>query len=135
MSRGNWAVAAPRRVAWLEPLYGADHQSVPGVVLRDRSTPVSRCDGQRPPTNPWHSHPCAHGVYVLEGTLKTHQGQYSAGSFVWFPEGGIMEHGAKQDEDCTFLFITNKAFAIHFVGDESDPEAPERVKAVETVEF
>jgi hypothetical protein len=20
-------------------------------------------------TNPWHSHPCAHGVYVLDGTL------------------------------------------------------------------
>jgi hypothetical protein len=59
-------------------------------------------------TNPWHSHPCAHGIYVL----------------VWFPEGGIMEHGATQDEDCTFLFITNKPFAIHYVGDESDPDAP-----------
>jgi quercetin dioxygenase-like cupin family protein len=44
-------------------------------------------------TNPWHSHPCAHGVYVLEGTLNTHRGQFGAGSFVWFPEGGIMEHG------------------------------------------
>ena len=48
-------------------------------------------------TNPWHSHPCAHGVYVLEGTLNTHQGRYPAGSFVWFPEGGVMEHGATQD--------------------------------------
>jgi len=71
-------------------------------------------------TNPWHSHPCAHGVYVLEGTLSTHQGQYPAGSFVWFPEGGIMEHGATQEEDCTFLFITNKPFDMHFVGDEND---------------
>jgi anti-sigma factor ChrR (cupin superfamily) len=75
-------------------------------------------------TNPWHSHPCAHGVYVLEGTLNTHQGRYPAGSFVWFPEGGIMEHGATQEEDCTFLFITNKPFDIHFVGDENDPAAP-----------
>jgi quercetin dioxygenase-like cupin family protein len=75
-------------------------------------------------TNPWHSHPCAHGIYVLEGTLDTHQDKYPAGSFVWFPEGGIMAHGATQDEDCTFLFITNKAFAIHYVGDENDPEAP-----------
>ena len=75
-------------------------------------------------TNPWHSHPCAHGVYVLDGTLSTHQGRYPAGSFVWFPEGGIMEHGATQDEDCTFLFITNKPFDIHFVGDENDPAAP-----------
>lgn len=75
-------------------------------------------------TNPWHTHPCAHGVYVLEGTLNTHQGQYPAGSFVWFPEGGVMQHGATDDADCTFLFITNKEFAIHFVGDGSDPHAP-----------
>ena len=76
-------------------------------------------------TNPWHCHPCAHGIYVLDGTLRTHQGLHPAGSFVWFPEGGTHEHGASDDGDCTFLFITNKAFAIHFLGDESDPEAPE----------
>ena len=29
-------------------------------------------------TNPWHSHSCAHGVYVLEGVLNTHQGDYPA---------------------------------------------------------
>lgn len=61
---------------------------------------------------------------VLEGTLNTRQGQYPAGSFVWFPEGGMMEHGATQDEDCTFLFMINKAFALHFVGDDSDSEVP-----------
>jgi hypothetical protein len=71
-----------------------------------------------------HSHPCAHGVYVLEGTLNTHQGDYPAGSFVWFPEGGVMQHGATQDQDVTFLFITNKAFDIHSVDDENDPHAP-----------
>jgi hypothetical protein len=39
-------------------------------------------------TNPWHSHPCAHGIYVLEGTLDTHQGQYPAGG----PErGGVRD--------------------------------------------
>ena len=75
-------------------------------------------------TNPWHRHNCAHGIYVLEGTLKTHEGTFGPGSFVWFPEGGVMQHGATQDEDCTFLFITNKAFDIHFVGDHSDPQAP-----------
>lgn len=67
-------------------------------------------------TNPWHTHPCAHGVYVLEGTLTTHQGDYPAGSFVWFPEGGTMHHGASAAGDCTFLFITNKPFDISFVG-------------------
>ena len=79
-------------------------------------------------TTPWHTHPCAHGVYVLAGVLSTHQGQYGPGTFVWFPEGGLMEHGAQQDEDVTFLFITNKKFAIHFVGDENDPDAPIAVR-------
>jgi quercetin dioxygenase-like cupin family protein len=32
--------------------------------------------------NRWHTHPCAHGIYVLDGTLVTHQGSYPAGSFV-----------------------------------------------------
>jgi hypothetical protein len=25
-------------------------------------------------TNEWHTHPCAHGMYVLDGVLKTHAG-------------------------------------------------------------
>lgn len=80
-------------------------------------------------TNPWHSHFCGHGFYVLDGVLDTHQGQYGAGSFVWFPEGGLMYHGATKDQDVTFLFITNKKFSIHFVGDESDPCALEMAAA------
>ncbi len=35
-----------------------------------------------------------------------------------------MEHGATQDEHVTFLFITNKEFGIHYVGDANDPDAP-----------
>jgi quercetin dioxygenase-like cupin family protein len=65
--------------------------------------------------NTWHTHPCGHGMYVLEGTLNTHHGTFGPGNFVWFPEGGTMEHGATEDGDCTFLFITNKAFDIHHV--------------------
>lgn len=76
-------------------------------------------------TNPWHSHFCGHGFYVLDGILDTHQGQYGPGSWVWFPEGGVMYHGATKESDVTFLFITNKKFSIHFVGDESDPCALE----------
>ncbi len=44
--------------------------------------------------NPAHTHPCGHGMYVLEGTLVTHRGEYGPGSFVWFPEGEVMTHGA-----------------------------------------
>lgn len=64
--------------------------------------------------NPLHTHPCAHGMYVLEGTLVTHDGQYGPGHFVWFPEGSLMEHGATAEQDVTVLFITNKSFEIHY---------------------
>jgi len=64
--------------------------------------------------NPRHTHPCAHGMYVLEGTLVTHAGRFSEGSFIWFPEGEVMEHGAAEDRDAVVLFITNKPFEIHY---------------------
>ena len=61
-----------------------------------------------------HTHPCAHGMYVIEGTLATHAGQFGPGSFVWFPEGMAMEHGATAERDVVVLFITNKPFEIHY---------------------
>jgi quercetin dioxygenase-like cupin family protein len=65
--------------------------------------------------NPTHTHPCAHAMYVLEGTLITHKGQYGPGTFVWFPEGEVMEHGAGPDGDVTVLLVSNKPFSIHYV--------------------
>jgi len=65
--------------------------------------------------NPSHTHPCAHGMYVLEGTLVTHKGSYGPGSFVWFPEGEVMSHGAAADGDVKVLLVSNKAFAINYV--------------------
>jgi quercetin dioxygenase-like cupin family protein len=64
--------------------------------------------------NPLHTHPCAHGMYVLEGTLVTHAGRFPPGSFVWFPEGPAMEHGATAEADVVVLFLTNKPFEIHY---------------------
>jgi quercetin dioxygenase-like cupin family protein len=65
--------------------------------------------------NPSHTHPCGHGMYVLEGKLVTHQGTYGPGAFVWFPEGEVMEHGASPEGDVTVVFITNKRFRIDYV--------------------
>ncbi len=59
---------------------------------------------------PWHYHDCAHGIYVLDGTLYTNEGSYSPGAFVWFPEGGVAEHGAITETGVTILFITNIFF-------------------------
>lgn len=64
--------------------------------------------------NPRHTHPCAHGMYVLEGILVTHEGRFGAGNFIWFPEGEAMEHGAANEQDVVVLFITNKPFEIHY---------------------
>lgn len=61
-----------------------------------------------------HTHPCAHGMYVLEGTLATHAGNHGPGTFVWFPEGTTMEHGATPECDVTVLFVTNKPFEIRY---------------------
>ena len=64
--------------------------------------------------NATHTHPCAHGMFVLEGILRTHDGDYPPGSFVWFPEGLVMEHGATPEADVIVVFITNKPFEIHY---------------------
>jgi quercetin dioxygenase-like cupin family protein len=64
--------------------------------------------------NPSHTHPCGHGMYVLEGTLVTHKGAFGPGSFVWFPEGEVMEHGASPEADVVVVFITNKPFRIDY---------------------
>ena len=75
--------------------------------------------------NPAHTHPCGHGMYVLEGTLVTHQGTFGPGSFVWFPEGEVMEHGASADGDVIVVFVTNKPFRIDYVHrSEARPKAP-----------
>lgn len=67
-------------------------------------------------TNTWHTHHCAHGMYVLDGILNTSKGRFGPGEFVWFAEGERMFHGATEDNDAVFLFITNKPFDITFEG-------------------
>jgi len=76
--------------------------------------------------NPWHTHNCAHGLYVLSGTLRTHKGEFPAGNFVWLPEGMTMFHGATEEEDCVILFITNKPFDIHFPFEDEADGSPEQ---------
>jgi quercetin dioxygenase-like cupin family protein len=64
--------------------------------------------------NPEHTHPCGHGIFVLEGKLRTHQGVYGPGAWVWFPQGETMEHGATDEGDMVGIFITDGAFEIHY---------------------
>lgn len=71
-------------------------------------------------TNVWHTHPCAHGMFVLDGVLRTHDGEFGPGSFVWFPKGGWMQHGATGTTVRTFLFVTNP-FGICYESDDDHP--------------
>ncbi len=64
--------------------------------------------------NPAHTHPCGHGIFVLEGRLRTHAGTYGPGTWVWFPKGEVMEHGATEEGDVTGLFITDGPFEIFY---------------------
>lgn len=64
---------------------------------------------------PEHTHNCAHGFYVIKGTLHTSFGDFPPGSFVWIPEGEVCTHGATEDEDVLTLFITNKPFDINYL--------------------
>lgn len=69
--------------------------------------------------NARHVHTCAHGMYVLDGTLVTHAGSFGPGHFVWFPAGIEMEHGATAESDVTVLFITNRKFDIQYLPQNS----------------
>ena len=92
------------------PLFRKDLFSDPetGVMIRLVRYPAGV-------VNPQHTHPCGHGMFVLEGKLVTHEGTYGPGTFVWFPEGIVMEHGASPEADVTVLFVTNKSFRIDYV--------------------
>jgi len=105
------------KVPWMHiPIPELDHQLPVKFLVMDPDTGMSvqkmRYDAGF--TNTWHTHNCAHGMYVLEGILETHKGSFGPGEFVWFPEGERMFHGATKDNDVIFLFIANKKFDIHF---------------------
>lgn len=74
----------------------------------------------------WHRHTCGHGIFVLEGKLRTEKGVYGPGSFVWFPEGSVTRHGATEDADCLFLFISGKPGEILFEQGPNENETPSK---------
>jgi quercetin dioxygenase-like cupin family protein len=64
---------------------------------------------------PDHSHPCAHGLLVIEGQLFTQDGIFGPGDLVWYAEGDIGQHGATAAGPVTVLLFTNKAFGISYL--------------------
>jgi quercetin dioxygenase-like cupin family protein len=64
---------------------------------------------------PDHTHPCAHGLVVIDGRLWTQDGEFGPGDVVWYPEGAVGRHGATKVGPVTVLLFTNKAFAITYL--------------------
>jgi len=71
-------------------------------------------------TNVWHRHNCSHGMYVLDRILQSNARPFGPRTFIRFPEGMMMEHGATQDNDVTLLFITNKPFDIRYTFEDQE---------------
>ena len=65
--------------------------------------------------NPAHTHPAGHGMFVLSGSLETHRGTFGPDTFVWFPGGEIMWHGAGPDEDLIALFMVGRDLETEYV--------------------
>lgn len=66
---------------------------------------------------PPHTHPCAHALIVLSGTLFTQDGMFGSGDVVWYPEGSIGSHGATGDGPVFALIVSNKPFAVDYLID------------------
>ena len=118
MSQSNLIVVDTNKVAWEERF----NEKIGRALLRkdlyadpDTGAEIRLTRYPAGVINPKHTHPCGHGMYVLEGTLVTHAGTFGPGTFVWFPEGQVMEHGASAEGDVTVLFITDKRFRIDYV--------------------
>lgn len=62
-----------------------------------------------------HTHTAGHAFLVLSGQLRSDENTYGPGTFIWYPEGQVAEHGATAYEDFICLQISNKSFSINYV--------------------
>lgn len=105
------------RMPWQElPIPELDASILMKPLFLDNTSgmSISKCCYKAGFMNKSHTHHCGHGMYVLDGILVTSKGSFGLGNFIWFPEGEVMFHGAQEDNDVTFLFITDKTFDIHY---------------------
>jgi len=73
--------------------------------------------------NPAHVHSEGHGMYVLSGELVTHKGSFGPGTFVWFPAGESMWHGAGPGGEVVVLFVTGLGMTTRYPADSSRSRA------------
>lgn len=73
----------------------------------------------------YHKHSMSHAVYVIDGVYSSEGKTYGPGSLVLDPEGYACAHGAPPENDCKFIWITNKAGDIQYLDEETGSEGLE----------
>ena len=71
----------------------------------------------------YHKHAMSHVVYVIDGVHSSEGKRYGSGSLVLDPEGYACAHGSTPDNDCKFIWITNKAGDIQYLSEEQENPA------------
>jgi quercetin dioxygenase-like cupin family protein len=107
----------PANIPWSE-LPMPNKQSLYRKTLRADAQDGTGVDLLRYPAGvvtPIHAHPHGHGMYILQGKLVTNHGTFNPGTFVWFPGGEKIYHGATKEADAVVLFIRHEPFQIDFV--------------------
>ena len=66
-------------------------------------------------TKSYHKHSMSHAVYVIDGVHRSESNEFGPGSLVLDPVGYACSHGATEDNDCKFIWITNKAGDIQYL--------------------
>jgi len=77
----------------------------------------------------YHKHSMSHAVYVIDGVHSAEGKRYGRGSLVLDPEGYACEHGTTPENDCKFIWITNKAGDIRYLSEKQENPADLRIQS------
>ena len=78
-------------------------------------------------TKKYHRHSMSHAVYVIDGVHRSESREFGPGSLVLDPVGYACAHGATEDDDCKFIWITNKAGSIEYLDKPVEKQGTDRV--------
>jgi quercetin dioxygenase-like cupin family protein len=124
-SRSSFAAASVASVDWGRNQEGQDSVTyfMKPLFKRPLVMLVRYPAGQM---NAPHSHPVGHGMYVLQGSLVTNRGTFGPETFVWFPPGEMMTHGAGNEADLVLLLIALRGIRTDYP--EHEPNAGSHAK-------
>lgn len=81
--------------------------------------------------NKAHRHKTAHGIYVLDGQLETDEELYGAGTFIWYPEGVVSNHGAYGHDGVKFFLISTGRLTTEYLNEGEKYENTQKKKVID----